>query len=245
MTMTDRNEEISPLRTILGSIVLIIGMVAISVVVFIIFSTIQQLRLPSEQFESFLSKPDFNGDFVSIGIISQFIVVIPLLLFVLQFNNKIDLVKFLALSWPKARDIALWCGILVLFIILSTILTTLLARPAIPEFMIAAYHSSSSIWLFTLAIVLFAPVWEELVFRGFLFSGLRNTMLGTTGAVVITSALFALIHTQYDLYIMVEIFLVGIVLCVSRLQTGSLCMPMILHSANNLLAVLVVANTPR
>ena len=46
------------------------------------------------------------------------------------------------------------------------------------------------------------PVFEELFFRGFLLEGFRRTFLGTTGAVVLTSLLWAVIHTQYDLYYM-------------------------------------------
>jgi len=41
-------------------------------------------------------------------------------------------------------------------------------------------------------------LFEELFFRGFLFRGLSSSFMGPVGAVLVTSALWALIHTQYD-----------------------------------------------
>ncbi|MGH1353080.1 MAG: lysostaphin resistance A-like protein [Methyloligellaceae bacterium] len=239
------NEKISLLRTLLGSLVLIAGTLVVTGIVLIIYMKIQQHFLSYQEYEALALKPDFNGDFVTVAVITQFLVVVPLLMIVLRFNSTIDLIDFLKLTPPSGRDVALWLGVLVLLLILSTILSGIVGRPVIPEFLIAAYGSASSVLIFTVAIALCAPVWEELVFRGFLFSGLQSTILGTVGAAIITSALFAAIHTQYDLYIMVEIFIIGIVLCISRQQTGSLWVPVMLHSINNLIAVIAVANNAK
>jgi membrane protease YdiL (CAAX protease family) len=66
-----------------------------------------------------------------------------------------------------------------------------------------------------------------LLFRGFLYRGLTLSRLGTTGAVVVTAALFALVHLQFignpDWYLaMLRLFLVGVCLGWLRARTGSL-----------------------
>lgn len=92
-------------------------------------------------------------------------------------------------------------------------------------------------WLFALAlpgIILGAPVTEELIFRGALFSALVNSRLGRVGAVVISSVLWALIHLSAAprLYVGV-IFIMGLVLGVLLLRFGSLWVTIACHAAWN------------
>ena len=39
---------------------------------------------------------------------------------------------------------------------------------------------------------------EEFVVRGFMFRGWSQSLLGPVGSIVLTSVLWAMIHTQYD-----------------------------------------------
>jgi membrane protease YdiL (CAAX protease family) len=113
-------------------------------------------------------------------------------------------------------------------------LTIVLGRPLIPEFMSLA-------WLLWVAVVIAGPIFEELFFRGFLLAGFRASFLGPIGAVVLTSASWALIHLQYDAYDMSTIFVVGCVLGASRLKTGSVLLPIGMHILNNLIATIEAA----
>jgi membrane protease YdiL (CAAX protease family) len=90
-------------------------------------------------------------------------------------------------------------------------------------------------------MVVAAPVFEELFFRGFLLAGFQRTILGTAGAVVVTSLLWAVIHTQYDLYYMATIFVRGVVLGLARVHSGSLILPIGLHAFVNGLATMQTA----
>jgi len=54
--------------------------------------------------------------------------------------------------------------------------------------------------LFGIAAVVFAPLFEEGFFRGFLFVGFKQSRLGSFGTILITSAAWAALHIQYDLY---------------------------------------------
>jgi membrane protease YdiL (CAAX protease family) len=120
-------------------------------------------------------------------------------------------------------------------------LTIVLGRPLIPEFMSLAYTSADPVWLLWVAVVIAGPIFEELFFRGFLLAGFRASFLGPIGAVVLTSASWALIHLQYDAYDMSTIFVVGCVLGASRLKTGSVLLPIGMHILNNLIATIEAA----
>ncbi len=79
-------------------------------------------------------------------------------------------------------------------------------------------------------IVVGAPVAEEIFFRGFLYTGLRQN-LGFKGAAVIASAIFAAAHLHPLTY--VPIFIIGIILTWVYAQTGSLAASMLVHAAYN------------
>lgn len=91
--------------------------------------------------------------------------------------------------------------------------------------------------VFSSAIV--APVFEEIVFRGFLFQGLRMKT-GAGWAAVVSSVLFALTHTQYDSLGWISVGAMGMVACYLTLRTGSLKSAIALHALGNLLITLDV-----
>ncbi len=76
-----------------------------------------------------------------------------------------------------------------------------------------------------------APVAEELFFRGFLASVLRERV-GSMAELIVTSAVFALFHGESS--VMLPIFAVGLVLhCIVR-ATGCLAYPILFHAVFNL-----------
>lgn len=99
-------------------------------------------------------------------------------------------------------------------------------------------------WLFALAlpgIILGAPVTEELIFRGALFSALVNSRVGRFGAVLISSALWALIHLSAAPWLYVGvIFIMGLVLGVLLLRFGSLWVTIACHASWNLVNSLAI-----
>ncbi len=91
--------------------------------------------------------------------------------------------------------------------------------------------------LFALAlpgVILAAPITEELLFRGVLFSALVHTRLGRIGTVVVTSALWAGVHLMAAPWLYVGvIFIMGLVLGVLLLRYGSLWVTIACHAAWN------------
>jgi membrane protease YdiL (CAAX protease family) len=84
--------------------------------------------------------------------------------------------------------------------------------------------------LFVACIV--APFAEELIFRGFLYSGLKTRLKPVTAAVVV-SLLFSYIH-GYGPCSSVMVFCTGLVLTLLREKSGGLAAPMLCHACINL-----------
>src|SRR5690606_5963804 len=70
----------------------------------------------------------------------------------------------------------------------------------------SALMRSETWWLTLLVVGVGAPVSEELLFRGFLFSAVAKSPLGLLGASVLTSALWTALHTDYATAAIVEVF---------------------------------------
>ena len=86
-----------------------------------------------------------------------------------------------------------------------------------------------------LAIVVAAPLAEELFFRGFVLGGLAPAV-GDLRAIVVSSALFAAMHASIGTFI--PLFAAGMLLAWLYLRTRSIWPPIAAHSAQNALAML-------
>jgi CAAX protease family protein len=92
-----------------------------------------------------------------------------------------------------------------------------------------------------ISLVLLPPIAEEIIFRGFLFGGLR-AKLGFVGATIGTSLLFATPHLLESgngklLWVAgLDTFVVSLVLCYLREKTGRLWAGMGLHALKNSIA---------
>lgn len=88
-------------------------------------------------------------------------------------------------------------------------------------------------WLALLVIGLGAPLSEELLFRGFLQTALAHTRFGFFGAAIITTAMWTALHAGYSASGLVEVFLVGLVMCLLLWRTGSLRVTLVCHGVYN------------
>jgi len=83
--------------------------------------------------------------------------------------------------------------------------------------------------------VLMAPVIEELLFRGFMIPPLQRVG-GSALAIGMSAGLFALMHLS-DVEAVPPIFVLGVVLAMFRIRTGSLWPSLALHIGNNAVAM--------
>jgi len=107
------------------------------------------------------------------------------------------------------------------------------------EFMLA-----EPILLGFISVVVVAPIIEEFLFRGFLYSQLRRSFLKDWGAVAVSSLVWTAIHFQYEVGILFFLFLFGLFLGYFRIKYNSLQIPVALHALNNLIAFILTIYFP-
>lgn len=100
------------------------------------------------------------------------------------------------------------------------------------------WETPSVMAITVLEYVLFAPIFEELAFRGLLFAMLRRRFEFLPAALISTS-LFALAH-GYSLIGFLSVFWSGFLWAWTYERTGSLIPGMVAHATNNLLVCLTV-----
>ena len=88
-----------------------------------------------------------------------------------------------------------------------------------------------------LAVSILGPIAEELIFRGMLFSRFSRTKMGAFGAIVLTSALWAVMHYFYSPGVIGVIFIGGLLLGAARHYSKSIVFPVLMHITWNLFAV--------
>lgn len=187
-----------------------------------------------------LKEVAMDGDLVAIAIILGFSVTVFFTIWFIKLRQGPALADYLGLRWPSWRALLLWSLGLAAVLIASEGLTWLLDRSSVPEIMLDIYRSAQLKPLLWFSIVLFGPVAEEVIFRGFLFRGWQQSRLGNWGTILLTALLWAGIHLQYDAYGIAMIFAYGIFLGWVRSRTGSMLLCVVLHSALNLIATIQV-----
>ena len=135
----------------------------------------------------------------------------------------------------QKKDLFYGTIFLSLFIILEEIYMLALGLE-MPEGFIA-FMLSEPLILGIISVIIIAPVIEEFLFRGFLFSQLSRTKLGGWGSVCLSSLLWTIIHFQYEFLILLVLFIFGIFLGYIRMAYNSLALPIALHAVNNTFAL--------
>jgi uncharacterized protein len=135
------------------------------------------------------------------------------------------------------RSVGLMLLTVVLFVVFSVIWAAVFDVKE--EKLLETLGANESTLLLVLSAVLtcvVAPIGEEFLFRGFIFTALRNWR-GTWTAAVITGALFGLVHVgSAPALDLVPLAGLGIGLCLLYRATGSLYPCIAAHALNNSLA---------
>lgn len=88
-----------------------------------------------------------------------------------------------------------------------------------------------------ISLVVLTPIFEEVIFRGVLFKGLRKRLPFWAGA-IITSVIFAVAHGQWN--VAVDTFALSLVLCYLVEKSGSILPAILLHALKNSLAFVLL-----
>jgi membrane protease YdiL (CAAX protease family) len=184
-----------------------------------------------------------QGLVVAVSTIISAIVSLVLVVVLIRARRGLTVREYLGLRKISWKTVLILLGVTVALLLSSAALDSLLRRPP-NDFDIRIYETSvwpPALWA---AVIVFAPAFEETLFRGFLFEGFRQSRLGGPLTVLIMALAWSSLHIQYDLYGMGTIFVLGLVLGAVRLKTGSLWSPLLMHGFWNFVATLQMGLGP-
>lgn len=180
-----------------------------------------------------------HGDIISWVAIVSGILTTGIIWIFIKAKKGLSFKEYLAFKTPAGKQVVLWLGIaLGFFLFLELIATT--SDGFSTSFMSDVYSTTSNLLPLYLGVGVIGPIFEEIFFRGFLFAGIERGIKNENSgqwAVLITSIIFTIIHTQYDWQVLMLLFPLGLMLGYSRLYSKSLWVPIILHMANNIASI--------
>jgi membrane protease YdiL (CAAX protease family) len=147
---------------------------------------------------------------------------------------------YLGIDIPHWRDVAIAVAGLAATIAAADALTFALGKDMVPAFQIELHRTAraqgSLPWLW-LAIIVAAPVGEELLFRGFLFRGFVHEPRDAVPGILIISLIWSMLHVQYDWFGTSQVFVIGLLFGFVRWRTGSTTLAILMHVLLNLESV--------
>lgn len=189
----------------------------------------------SATLNNYIVKYAYDGDAISFAEVPAALLGIGLVLLFIIVRKKLTIKQYLGLYQPRIKPFLAFIGLMIIAMIIMEFVASVLEIDT-PEFMSKVYNSTENLPLLWIAVGIAAPFFEEILFRGFLLEGLRRSFMGTVGAIIFSSALWALIHLQYGMFEIISIFLIGILLAIATLKTNSLYVPIAMHMLMNMAA---------
>lgn len=153
------------------------------------------------------------------------------------YRSKTPLKSYFNLPYGDKRNIfysfILFIGVYLLLLIIGDLLERIVPMPQeLTETYIHGFYSIPGI----ISMVVLAPLFEETLFRGVILRGfLKN--YGVLKSIIITSALFGLLHFNFAQTITTAI--AGMVLAWIFVKTGSLWVSIFFHALNNSFSVVI------
>ncbi len=182
-----------------------------------------------------------DGDIIGIAFFFATILILLLVVLVIKFRRKREVKEYLALNSKPINVFMKWLGVALIILLANYVCDILFDRPAMPEWVINTFKTVDYKFLYFLGIVVFAPILEEVLYRGYILRTWLESRLHPNLAIFLLSALWALTHLQYDLYDMFWIFVLGILLAYSRIRSGSLYPAICIHCSWNLFSYFLVS----
>jgi len=139
--------------------------------------------------------------------------------------------EYLGLAKPRAKSLWLVVAVVGLYFGISILISSFSGGQSGDDIMVKIYKTSVWPGLMWIAVVVFAPLFEEMMFRGFLFEGFRQSR--------ITALAWASLHAvQYGIYTVVAILVLGVAMGYVRLLTKSIWNTLMIHMVINAVGML-------
>jgi len=182
--------------------------------------------------------PDFSSDGGAVAIV--IIVSTPvqvLLLAIFAWVKGASATDYLGLTVPRRSDVIVGIGCVIVLLAAGDALSWLIGHNVVTQFQTDIYRTAAAAgWLPLLwfAVVVLTPIGEETLFRGFLFRGWLKSPRDVWPVIAVTALLWALIHVQYDWYVIGQVFVSGLLLGWLRWVSGSTVLTIMLHGLINI-----------
>jgi membrane protease YdiL (CAAX protease family) len=174
-----------------------------------------------------------------------YLVILGFMYFIVRRDRTVDFWQAIRWNWPRSPGVYLLIGI-----ILSVGLQAFAHLLPIPKSLPIDqfFRTTREAYILSIFGVTFAPLLEELFFRGFLYPVLARR-LGMAVAVFLTALGFAAIHGAQLMYSwgpVLVIFTVGLALTIVRARTKSVAASLLIHIAyNGTISILMYIATDR
>ncbi len=216
--------------SMLGFILSFVFFQLAAIVFSLLFTTIASAFAKQEWIISFLNTNAWG--YLLLSVVANSAMVITFVALNKNKQNKI-------VSKPKANKLLVYILIAILaFFMLYPIVVctdTLLAKWNVPLGEIGFRLNKHSLFPSFLALVVIAPVCEELLFRGLIFKGLKN--YGKAFSITITALLFTLFHCSLNQFI--NPMVMGLLLTSIMYKENNILYTIAMHATCNLLAYIV------
>ena len=142
--------------------------------------------------------------------------------------------------WDTARGARLIAGMLTATLCYSLVASSLIEQ-VYPQAKDWVTTPTGTPWIiaFLALATLFAPITEELLFRGWIYTSLRG-IIGVRFAILLSAVLFAVAHWESTHLYAVAVFPVGLALGYVRERTDSVAASITLHSLYNGVAAVLL-----
>jgi len=216
-------------------------------VVMVLFQTIGALafwklwqNLHPEQVIS-LSSLASNGAVLAFSVVVSAPAVLAVIFLAVRLSG-VPPSEYLALKAPRWRDIGVGVASLAAVLLITGVIAGLTGQEE-PAFIADTFNTARAAGMLPLLVfsfVILGPFQEEAMFRGFLYRGFAQSF-GPWPTIMLTAAVWAIIHVQYQWFFMGEIFALGLLLGWLRARSGSLLLTFGLHALVNGMAVVEAA----
>jgi CAAX protease family protein len=144
--------------------------------------------------------------------------------------------EYLALNWPSSGELVRAFAITAVILIGESYFRAFVGADNTSLVPYLNVQGPGGLLILLIGGCIAAPIMEEFIVRGFMFRGWSQSFLGPIGAIVLTSVVWALNHTQYGWSERLCIFVAGLALGYFRWRSSSTWLTVIVHSAANIVS---------
>ncbi len=179
-----------------------------------------------------------NGDLISYATIASAIFGIGLIILFIKIHKGAGIREYLGLKAISGKTYLALLGIVILMVALTVVVEMVFNLSEDTDSTTNMLVTATYPALLWVAVVIFAPLFEEIFFRGFLLVGFKQTRMRAAGAVAVTAIGWAALHF-YGWFGIISILIMGIVFGIVRIKTKSLWSTIFMHSLWNFIALLM------